>query len=53
MSRNLDDARGYLQDAAKKVLLEMGNAKTDDQQEALALMEKGITEVKALISDYE
>ena len=53
MSRNLDDARGYLQDAARSVFREMGKGKTDDQQETLALMEKGINEVKALIGNYE
>lgn len=53
MSRNLDIARSRLQEAAANILLEMGNAKTDEQQESLALMEKGINEVEALISNYE
>ncbi len=53
MSQNLDDALKLMQDAAKKLFLETSAAKTDDQQEALALMQKGISEVKALIGSYE
>lgn len=52
MSTPLEIARTRLQEAGTNVLLEMGKAKTDDQQEALALMEKGISEVEALISSY-
>ncbi len=53
MSQNLDDALRLLQDAGKKIFLEMSAAGTDDQQEAIALMQKGISEVKALIGEYE
>ena len=53
MSQNLDEACSFLQDAAKKIFLEMTAARTDDQQESLALMQKGISEVEALIGDYE
>ena len=53
MSRNLDNALNLLQDAAKKIFLEMSAAGSDDQQESLALMQKGISEVEALIGDYE
>lgn len=52
MSTNLDIARSRLQEAAASILMEMGNARTDDQQESLALMEKGIDEVEVQISNY-
>lgn len=52
MSEHLDIARSRLQEAATSILMEMGFAITDEQQEALALMEKGINEVEVLISIY-
>lgn len=52
MSTNLEIARSRLQEAAASILMEMGNARTDDQQESLALMEKGIDEVEVQISNY-
>ncbi len=52
MSKHLDISRSRLQEAGTSILMEMGCAITDEQQEALALMEKGINEVEALISNY-
>ena len=52
MSEHLDIARSRLQEAGTSILMEMGRAKSDEQQESLALMEKGINEIEALISSY-
>ena len=53
MSQNLEIAKSRLQEAATSVLMETGSAKTDDQQEALSLIQKGISEVEAMIGNYE
>lgn len=52
MGKHLDIARSRLQEAGTSILMEMGHAKNDEQQESLALMEKGINEIEALISSY-
>ncbi len=52
MSKHLDIARSRLQEAGTSILMEMGCAKKDEQQESLALMEKGINEIEALINNY-
>ncbi len=52
MSEHLDIARSRLQEAGASIFMETGHAKTDEQQESLALMQKGITEIKALINSY-
>lgn len=52
MSAHLDIARSRLQEAGASILMEMGHAKNDEQQECLALMEKGINEIEALINSY-
>ena len=53
MPQNLDIAQARLKEAATNIVLEIGHAKTDEQQEALALMLKGIEEIKAQIYSYE
>ncbi len=53
MPQNLDIAQARLKEAAADIVLEVGRAKTDEQQESLALMLKSIEEVKALIYSYE
>ncbi len=52
MSQNLDLARSRLEEAATLILVEMGDASTDEQQESLALMEKGINDVEVMINAY-
>ncbi len=52
MSEHLDIARSRLQEAGTSILMEMGRAKSDEQQESLALMEKAINEIEALINSY-
>ena len=52
MSQNLDNARIQLQEANTSIFHEVGKTKTDEQSESLALMQKLIDEIQALINAY-
>lgn len=52
MSTNLDNACMQLEEANTSIFHEIGRAKTDEQSESLALMQKMIDEIQALIITY-